>query len=48
MASPQADLKTAINSMLPPAPLPPLLHNTTSVHAALSDGTLGVGYSGSG
>jgi hypothetical protein len=31
-----------------PAPLPPLEQNTTSLQEAISRGTLGVGYSGSG
>ena len=48
MASPATDLKSAIDSMLPTAPLAPLLQNTTSLQMALSQGTLGMGYSGSG
>lgn len=30
----------------PPAPLAPLLHNTTSLRQAVDGGTLGVGYAG--
>ena len=48
MASVATDLKSAIESMLPAAPLAPLLRNTTSMQAALAQGTLGMGYSGSG
>lgn len=46
--TPAADLKAAIDSMLPPAPLAPLLQNTTSLQQAMATNTHGVGYSGSG
>lgn len=49
MAFSGMDLKSAIDTILsPPAPLAPLLQNTTSLQTALKEGTLGVGYSGSG
>jgi hypothetical protein len=33
---------------LAPAPLAPLVQNTTTLQQAMHDGTVGVGYSGSG
>jgi hypothetical protein len=42
------DAVSAFESIFPPGPLPPLVHNTTSLQQAMRDGTLGVGYAGSG
>jgi hypothetical protein len=47
-ASALASAKAALDSIMPPAPLPPLIQNTTSLQTAMRQGTLGVGYSGSG
>ena len=39
---------TMMEKLFPPAPLPPLHQNTTSLQQAMHQNTVGVGYSGSG
>lgn len=40
--------KSVIDTLFPPGLLPPLVENTTSLQTAMKQGTVGVGYSGSG